>query len=74
MHHRSNLGNFSILAPNVTILGLVKIGQKVYIGSSSTIKNDLKIKKGFIIGMGSVVTKSLIKGKLAYGQNAKIIE
>ncbi len=52
----------------------VKIGNKVWIGSDSTILPGVEIGDGAIIGAGSVVTKSVHANTIVAGNPAKIIK
>jgi len=48
------------------------IEDNVSIGANSTILPGIKIKKGAIIGAGSVVTKDVEENKLVYGNPARV--
>lgn len=82
------IGNNVTLAPRVHILahdsstflllgftkiGNVKIGNNVFIGSSSTIMPGVTIGDDVIIGSGSVVTKDIPSNSVACGVPARVI-
>ena len=83
-----NIGDDVTLAPRVHILahdastktalgytriGLVDIGNNVFIGASSTILPGVKIGDNVVIGAGSVVSKDIPSGSVAAGNPAKVI-
>jgi bifunctional UDP-N-acetylglucosamine pyrophosphorylase/glucosamine-1-phosphate N-acetyltransferase len=49
-----------------------KIGDKVFLGSNSTLVAPVVIGKGAVIGAGSVVTKDVAAGKTVVGVPAKV--
>ena len=83
-----NIGNDVTLAPRVHILahdastkkalgytriGLVDIGNNVFIGASTTVLPGVKIGDNVVIGAGSVVSKDIPAGSVAAGNPAKVI-
>ncbi len=83
-----SIGDNVTIAPNVCILahdasmkysngktklGVVEIGNNVFIGTKSTVFPGVTIGDNVIIGAGSVVTKSIPSGSVACGMPAKII-
>ena len=56
-----------------TKIGIVDIGDDVYIGHDSTILCNVRIGSNSIIGAGSVVTKDVTKGSIFAGNPAKFI-
>jgi maltose O-acetyltransferase len=58
---------------NYTKIGLVKIGNNVFIGANSIIMPSVIIGDDVIIAAGSVVTKSVDKGKIIAGVPAEVI-
>ena len=83
-----SIGNSVTLAPNVHILahdastkmflgytkiGIVTIGNNVFIGAGSIILPNVKIGNDVIIGVGSIVTKDIPDGTVVAGNPAKII-
>lgn len=84
-----SIGNNVTLAPRVHILahdastkralgytkiGLVTIGDNVFIGAGSIILPGVTIGSDSIIGAGSVVTKDIPEGVVAAGSPARIIK
>ena len=57
--HDVELGDFFTSATNVSISGICEIGSCVYFGSNSAIKQGLHVCDDVIIGMGSMVVKSI---------------
>lgn len=83
-----NVGNDVTLAPRVHILahdastkkalgytriGLVNIGNNVFIGASSTILPGVTIGDNVVIGAGSIVSKDIPANSVAVGNPAKVI-
>ena len=56
-----------------TKIGLVEIGNNVFIGAEPCILQNVKIGNGCIIGAGSIVTKSIPENWVVVGNSAKII-
>ena len=65
------LRNFSILAPGSLILGRVKIGEQVYVGSGAIIKQNCTIGSNCTIGAGAVVTKNISSDSVVMGVPAE---
>ncbi len=59
--------------PDFDFFGKIKIGNNVYIGNNSLIMPGVTIADDVMIGAGSVVTKSVPKGKIVAGNLAKEI-
>jgi maltose O-acetyltransferase len=58
---------------NHTKIGLVKIGNNVFIGAGSIILPNVKIGNNVIIGAGCVVTRDVPENSLVVGNPAKVI-
>lgn len=71
--HETNVGDFVHIAPGATICGEVNIGKHAFIGANATLLPRITIGENSIIGAGSVVTKSIPKNVVAYGNPAKVI-
>lgn len=83
-----NIGDDVTLAPRVHILahdastkstlgytrlGIVNIGNNVFIGASSTILPGVTIGNNVVIGAGSVVNKDIPDNSIAVGNPAKVV-
>ena len=83
-----NIGNDVTLAPRVHILahdastksslgytriGIVNIGNNVFIGASSTILPGVTIGDNVVIGAGSVVSRDVPANSVAVGNPAKVV-
>ena len=71
--HGSIIGDGVHICPGVSIGGDVNIGLCSWIGIGSCIVNRVIIGEKSLIGAGSVVTKDIPSGVLAYGNPAKIV-
>ena len=71
--HDTSIGKFSRIAPSVAIAGNTKVGDKCSVGIHATILEKLVIGPWAVIGAGSVVTKDIPEGMVAYGVPAKVI-
>lgn len=74
--HDCVIGDYVTFAPSVKCNGSVIIEDHVYIGTGAVIKQGTPkrpviIGKGAVIGMGSVVTKSVPPGVTVFGNPAK---
>lgn len=56
-----------------TRIGLVNIGNNVFIGASSTILPGVKIGDNVVIGAGSVVSRDIPSNSVAVGNPAKVV-
>lgn len=73
----THIGHNNYIGKNSTVIcsnlfGSVEIGEQAYI-VSSTVKNQCKIGKNTIVGMGSIVTKNIEDEKVVIGAPAKVI-
>ena len=73
IHHESQIGEYSVLAPRALVLGRVQIGSHVFLGSNSSIAPDVEVKNGAIVGMNSNVLKNVEVGTKVWGNPAKLI-
>jgi len=71
--HDSEIGKNTGIAPHVSILGHVKIGEWCFIAPQTVVKSFVKIGDYTMIGMGSVVTRDIPNGVIAYGTPCKVI-
>jgi len=57
-----------------TKIGLITIGNNVFVGAGSIILQNVNIGNNVIIGAGSVITKDIPDNSLAVGNPAKVIK
>lgn len=56
-----------------TKIGLVNIGNNVFIGASSTVLPNVTIGDNVVIGAGSIVSKNIPDNSVAVGNPAKVV-
>jgi sugar O-acyltransferase (sialic acid O-acetyltransferase NeuD family) len=76
VEHDCVIGDFVTFAPGVKCNGNVVVEDHAYIGTGVVIKqgqpgNPLVIGRGAVVGMGAVVTKSVLPGARVVGNPAK---
>lgn len=71
--HDVVLEDFVTLSHDVNLSGSVTIGAGTYIGTGTVVRDEVKIGKDCIIGMGSLVTKDIPDGVIAYGSPCRVI-
>lgn len=71
--HDCTLGDYSHIAPGVTIGGRVTIGRLTMIGLGACVQDGICIGGRSVIGMGSVVTKDVPDNVVAYGNPCRVI-
>jgi sugar O-acyltransferase (sialic acid O-acetyltransferase NeuD family) len=71
--HHTVLGDFVTVSPGVTIAGGCQIEPGVTIGAGATVLDKVTIGKNSLIGAGSLVTRPIPEGVVAYGAPAKVI-
>lgn len=69
--HDTIIGDYFTSAPGVNISGNVTIGDRVYMGTNSSIKNRVHVCNDVIIGMGSCVVKDITEPGTYIGLPAK---
>lgn len=65
--HDCTIGGFTHLAPGTTLSGGVKLAERVHVGTNSTVIQGVTVGADTLIGAGSVVVKSIVEAKKAYG-------
>lgn len=71
--HDAKLDDFVTLSHDVNISGSVHVGEGTYIGTGTVIRDEVKVGKNCIIGMGSLVTKDIPDGVVAYGAPCRVV-
>jgi UDP-3-O-[3-hydroxymyristoyl] glucosamine N-acyltransferase LpxD len=69
--HNAQIGDRCTIVCLVGVAGSVQIGEDVWVGPQSMIRDGLTVGAGSMIGMGSVVTKSVAAGVTVYGNPAR---
>jgi UDP-3-O-[3-hydroxymyristoyl] glucosamine N-acyltransferase len=72
--HNVVLGENCIILSQSAIAGGTKIGDSTWVAPHACIKDTITIGKNVVVGMGSVVTKSIDDGWTVYGVPAKLIK
>lgn len=71
--HDSILDDFVTTAPGVQISGKCRIGKRVYLGTNSALKQQIRISDDITVGMGAVVVKDLLEAGTYVGNPARKI-
>lgn len=58
---------------NYTKIGIVEIGDNVFIGAGSIVLPGVRIGKNSVIGAGSIVTKDIPDNSVAVGNPARVV-
>lgn len=72
--HDCVIGDYFTTAPRVQISGNENIGNRVYFGTMSCIKQKLNVCDDVIVGMNAGVTKNINKPGIYVGTPAKLIQ
>lgn len=65
--HDCVIGNYCTVSPGVHISGNCKIGNNVFIGTNTSIRENITICDNVVIGMHSVIIKSIHEPGIYYG-------
>lgn len=71
--HNTAVGEYAVISPGAVVSGGVSIGSGAYIGTGAILRDKVKIGKDCIIGMGSLVTKDIPAGVVAYGSPCRVV-
>ena len=71
--HDVRIGKNTRIGPSVSLAGSTRIGDQCSIGMNATILDRVYIGDWAVVGAGSVVTKDIPAGMVAYGVPAKVI-
>jgi sugar O-acyltransferase (sialic acid O-acetyltransferase NeuD family) len=69
--HDSIIGNFFSAMPGSIVSGNVTIGEKVYLGTNSSIKEKLSITNDVVIGLNTGIVKSINESGTYVNQNIR---
>lgn len=72
--HDCIIGDYFTTAPNVSISGTCRIGDYVYFGTTSCVKEKITICSDVTIGMMAAVVKDISVSGTYVGTPAKLIE
>lgn len=72
--HDGGVGVFRKEYPGINVLGKIRVGNNVFIGSNSIIMPNVVIGDNVVIGSGSVVSRNVPSNSLAVGVPAKVIK
>jgi len=72
--HEVEIDSFVTIAPNVSISGNIHLKRLVEVGTGAALRENLEVGTGSVVGMGSVLTKSVGEGKVVVGNPARVIK
>ncbi len=56
--HSSTIGDFNFISTGAVISGCCKIGNNCFFGVNSSVKDNIEIPDGTVLGQGAILTKS----------------
>jgi sugar O-acyltransferase (sialic acid O-acetyltransferase NeuD family) len=72
--HDSIIGDFFSAMPGAIVSGNVRIGECVYMGSNSSVKEKISVNSDVIIGSNAAVVKNIITGGVYAGVPVKFLK
>ena len=67
VEHDNRIGNYVHLSPGVTLSGTVTVGECTWLGTGTSVINNVDICANVTVGVGSVVIRSIQKEGIYYG-------
>jgi sugar O-acyltransferase (sialic acid O-acetyltransferase NeuD family) len=71
IEHDCMIGDFAHISPNAVLAGGVALGQQVWVGACSSVRELVSVGRASIIGMGAVVTKNVSSDVTVVGNPAR---
>ncbi|UYN97230.1 MAG: UDP-3-O-(3-hydroxymyristoyl)glucosamine N-acyltransferase [Enhydrobacter sp.] len=71
--HNVRMDRHAVVISNVTICGSVHLGERSWVAPNAVVKNQLKIGKDAVVGLGAVVVRDVADGETVAGNPAKPI-
>ena len=72
--HDSNIGDYFSSMPGAIVSGNVFVGEQVYLGTNSSVREKIQITSNVKIGANSTVVKNIITGGTYVGVPAKFLK
>lgn len=72
--HNSIIGQSSFVAGSALTGGFVRVGKRCFLGIGCLLKNNISVSDDILIGIGSVVIRSLKKKGTYFGNPAKYLQ
>ena len=72
--HNVRMDKYAVVISNVTICGSVHLGERSWVAPNAVVKNQLKIGKDAVVGLGAVVVRDVADGETVAGNPAKPIK
>jgi UDP-N-acetylbacillosamine N-acetyltransferase len=74
IEHECNVQDYSHIAPAAILCGNVRVGEFAFIGANAVVRNNISICSDVVLGVGSVVVKSIEDKGIWVGNPSKIIK
>ncbi|RBL99660.1 acetyltransferase [Glutamicibacter soli] len=72
--HDDVLEDFATLAAGATLAGTVHVGSEAYLGTNSTVRENLRIGRGAVLGMAAALITDLPAGQTWAGNPARPLD
>ena len=70
--HNCYLGDHAVITAGTVLCGSSTVEESAWVGSNSTVLNKKVVCKNALVGIGSVVTRDIDEGAIAYGVPARV--